>query len=202
MPAARRETRQSKYVRLSSLTEAACACQVARASQAGKPDVLSCRGERAARHRRGGMSLLEVILAMVILAGAVVVLGEVARLSMANASAARDLARAQMLCESKMTEITSGVTAPTAMPSTPFDSDTEPAVEDDPHWLFAIDSQQTDEEGLIAVRVTVTKDLPVEQHPVSFSLVRWMQDPNSTQSSSGTSGSNTNSSGGSSNGGS
>jgi len=149
------------------------------------------------------MSLLEVILALVILAGAVVVLGEVARLSMANASAARDLARAQMLCESKMTEITSGVTAPTAMPSTLFDADTEPSVADDPQWVFAIDSQQTDEEGLIAVRVTVSKDLPVEQHPVSFSLVRWMQDPNSTQqSSSGTSGSNTNSSGGSSNGGS
>ena len=126
-------------------------------------------------------------------------------MAMQNASATRDLARAQMLCESKMAEVVSGITPPTPVKDALFDSTTEPAVADDPRWRYDIDSEQTDEEGLISVRVKVTKDLPEAQHPINFSLVRWMPDPNSPEeSSSGTSGSgsNTSSSGGTSNGGS
>ena len=61
---------------------------------------------------------------------------------------------------------------------------------------------EQDKEGLISVKVTVRKDLPAAQNPTSFSLYRWMLDPNSTTAeelSSGTS--STNSSGGTSNGG-
>ena len=43
--------------------------------------------------KRSGFTLLEVILAMTILAGAMAVLGEVGRLALKNASAAKDLAR-------------------------------------------------------------------------------------------------------------
>jgi type II secretion system protein I len=161
------------------------------------------------RSARRGFSLLEVILALALLAGAVAVLGEVNRLALRNATAARDLARAQMLCESKMAEIVSGITSPSPVSKSQFDADTEAAAEDDSRWVYSIDTQTTDEEGLIAVRVTVTKDLPEGQHPVEFSLVRWMEDPNaaSQQSSSdgnstNSGGSNTNSSGGTSNGGS
>jgi Tfp pilus assembly protein PilV len=167
--------------------------------------------QAARRSRRAGFSLLEVILALATLAGSVVVLGEVNRLALRNAAAARDLSRAQMLCESKMAEVVSGITAATQVSKTPFDAEIEAAAEDDSRWVFSIDTQTTDEEELIAVRVTVTKDLPPEQHPVEFSLVRWMQDPNaasqqsssdSTSNSNSNSGSNTNSSGGTSNGGS
>jgi prepilin-type N-terminal cleavage/methylation domain-containing protein len=156
---------------------------------------------------KSGFSLLEVILALAVLGGAVVVLGEVNRLSLKNAAAARDLSQAQILCESKLTEIVTGITSPTtAVDKASFDSTTEALAADDPHWVYSIDSQTPNEPGLIAVRVTVTKNLPAAQNPVSFSLVRWMADPNYTDpsSSSGTSnssGSNTNSSGGTSNGG-
>ena len=158
--------------------------------------------------RRSAFSLLEVILALTLLAGAVVVLGEVGRLALRNAAMARDLARAQLLCESKLAEVVSGIAPASAIDKAPFDPTTEAAAVDDPNWVYSIatDSQSPGIQGLISVRVTVTKDIPAAQRPVEFSLVRWMPDPNAQQESSsgtsGSSGSNSNSSGGTGNGGS
>ncbi len=130
--------------------------------------------------RRDGFTLLEVILALTILAGSLAVLGEVARLAMRNASAARDLARAQMLAESKLAEIQAGITTPDAVDNTPFDTANESLDPSVPRWLFSINPEATDETGLLRVRVTVTRDLPAAQHPLKFSLVRWLPDPNYT----------------------
>jgi hypothetical protein len=154
-----------------------------------------------------------VILAITLLAGSVAVLGEVSRLALRNAAMARDLSRAQLLCESKMAEIASGIAPASAIDNANFDPDLETSTADDSKWVYSIDvdSQKPGEQGLIAVRVTVTKDIPAAQRPITFSLVRWMADPNYTppESSSGTSGSNgsssgstPNASGGTSNGGS
>ncbi len=55
-----------------------------------------------------GFSLLEVVLALAILAGALAALGEVMRLGDENASAAADETRAEMLAESVMSEILVG----------------------------------------------------------------------------------------------
>ena len=143
--------------------------------------------------RRAGFSLLEVILAMAILAGAIAVLGEAGRLALRNAGYARDMAQAQLLCESKMAEIVTGIATPDAVDKTPFDASSsldpmEPTVTG---WLFSIENQATDEDGLISVRVTVTRDLPEAQHPIQFSLVQWMADPNYQAPSSSSSGSGT-----------
>ena len=54
-------------------------------------------------------SLLEVILALAILAGAVAVFSELSRGALENAGTARDLARAELLCESKLAEIAAGL---------------------------------------------------------------------------------------------
>jgi type II secretion system protein I len=153
--------------------------------------------------RKAGFSLLEVILALAILAGSIAILGESSRLALRNAQIARDLAHAQLLCESKLTEIAIGVTAAETVSSTAFDATTTDSLEPgEPAWMYSIDTQTTDEDGLIAVRVTVTRDLPPERHPVNFSLIRWLPDPNYTPSSgsgtstgSGTSSGNSSSSG-------
>ena len=108
------------------------------------------------------------------------VLGEIGRLALQNAAGARDLARAQLLAESKLAEIMAGVTTPDAVENTPFDSSNESLDPAEPGWLYSISSQSTDEDGLISVRVTVTRDLPAGVHPTKFSLVRWMKDPNYT----------------------
>jgi type II secretion system protein I len=131
--------------------------------------------------KRDGFSLLEVILALAIFGGAMAVLGEAGRLALNNAKGAREIARAQLLCESKLAEIVTGVIPPDPVDKTPFDDSTTESIDpNEPAWVYSIESEQTDETGLISVRVTVTRDVPVEQHPVQFALVRWMADPNYT----------------------
>jgi hypothetical protein len=123
-----------------------------------------------------------VILALAILAGAMAVLGEVSRLALRHATAARDLARAQVLAESKLAEIKAGISTPDAAEDTPFDTTTESLDPTEPRWLYSLErpEQQPDETGLIAVRVTVTRDLPAGRHPVKYSLVGWLPDPSYT----------------------
>ena len=131
--------------------------------------------------RKAGFSLLEVILALAILAGSIAVLGEASRLALKNAEISRDLARAQLLCESKLAEITTGIIAAEAVNNAAFDATTTASLDpNEPAWLYSIETQPTDEDGLISVRVTVTRDLPAGQHPIRFSLVRWIPDPNAT----------------------
>lgn len=121
-----------------------------------------------------GFSLLEVILALAILAGAVAVLGEVARHGLESTRIARDLTYAQLLCESKLAEIALGVTPPDPVDYAPIENTTAPTPVG---WLYSIEVASTDIDGLLAVRVTVTQDLPEEQHPVQCSLTRWVGDP-------------------------
>ncbi len=127
--------------------------------------------------------MLEVILALTILAGSLAVLGEVSRLALRNAVGARDLARAQLLAESKLAEIEAGIgdsSATGQVENQQFDPSTESLDRSEPAWLYSISSGPTDENGLVSVRVTVTRDMPASQHPVKFTLVRWLPDPNYT----------------------
>jgi type II secretion system protein I len=140
-------------------------------------------GNRAssAVFRHSGFTLLEVILALAILAGAVAVLGEVSRLALRNAAAARDLAQAQLLAETKMGEIVAGITAPDNVENAQFESSSNASEQGiEAGWVYSISSESTDEDGLLSVRVTVTRNVPAAQHAVKFSLVRWVQDPNYT----------------------
>jgi hypothetical protein len=117
---------------------------------------------------------LEVILALGILGGAIAVLGEVARNAMENARYARDLTIAELLCETKMAELTSGITALEMVVDEPCDTTDDPDAVD---WLYTIEVEPIDtESGLSAVRVTVVKDVPTEKHPAQFSLTRWIVD--------------------------
>ena len=137
------------------------------------------------RKGRAGFSLLEVILALAILAGAIAVLGEASRQALRNAEVARDLGKAQLLCESKLAEITSGLVVAEPVARAAFDTTTTASLDPtEPAWLYSIETATVDEEGLIAVRVTVTRDLPAVQRPVQFSLVRWIPDPSATSSQS------------------
>ncbi|MCC6126815.1 MAG: prepilin-type N-terminal cleavage/methylation domain-containing protein [Pirellulales bacterium] len=132
---------------------------------------------------RSAFTLLEVMLALAILAAALAVLGEFARMGLRSAKAARDLTRAELLCESIMSEITAGITPPDPVENAPVvDPVTgstldEIQTDDVAPWIYSIDVQSIDEDGLLAVKVTVAQELPPAQRPASFSLVRWMPDP-------------------------
>ena len=118
------------------------------------------------RGRRDGFSLLEVLLAMGILLGSIVVLGELARLGRRNAEAARDLTRAQLLCQSKLNEITSGALRPDPVTGAPL--------EEAPGWLFSVELEPAPDEPLELLAVTVSQDLPERKQPARFRLVRWI----------------------------
>lgn len=124
--------------------------------------------------RRRAMSLLEIILALAILGGAMTVLGEIVRLGIDSAQIARDLTHAELLAESKLAELTAGVEVPTPVQGAALGTT---AVAGEPDWLYSVELTPVDEEGLVALRVTVAQDMPPEKRPVTFSLVRWIVDP-------------------------
>lgn len=139
-----------------------------------------CRGYGAAHSspQSRGFSLLEVILALAILTGAIAVIGELVRVGTRNAEAARDLTQSQLLCESKLAEIASGLTVaePVTMSLCPDDQD----------WLYSVAVESTAETGIVAVRVTLTRNLPNQPQPLEFSMVQWMPDPAAATSTEST----------------
>jgi prepilin-type N-terminal cleavage/methylation domain-containing protein len=118
--------------------------------------------------KRRGLTLLEVILSLAILAGAVAVLGELLRTGMMNASDARDFTRAEMHASSIMSQVVAGAITPEAISMMP--------VEDDPDFSFSIASDQA-EQGLLRISVTVARNQTSNAKPPEFTLVRWMVDP-------------------------
>ncbi|MHB8956807.1 MAG: type II secretion system protein, partial [Pirellulaceae bacterium] len=116
------------------------------------------------------MTLLEVILAIAILGGSLAVLGELVRVGTRTARAARVLTTAQLLAESMVAEITAGVTA-----ADPIDG----VIEEFGgfRWQYVVQIEQVDQQGLLAVAVTVREDKELSEKPVSYALVRWMIDP-------------------------
>ena len=136
---------------------------------------------RGRRVRRGAFTLLEIILALTILAGSLAVMGEVVRLAVRNAESARQLTQAELLAASKLAEITSGITLADPVQDVPF--------EWQPDWTYTIAVDPTDDVGLLSVRITVSEAEATGRQPLEYTLVRWMLDPNVELSRSTESGS-------------
>jgi prepilin-type N-terminal cleavage/methylation domain-containing protein len=159
--------------------------------------------KRGGQSRSGGFSLLEIILALAILAGSLAALGEVMRLADQNAALTRDESEAQILAASVMDELISGARQLMAVTRTPFMYDTEP------QWLYSIAIEQTGYDQLVAVRILVEQDVDARLQPARFELVRWLPNPDyvppetasSTASSATSAGSSSTGSGGASSGG-
>jgi type II secretion system protein I len=127
------------------------------------------RSRRATTGRRRGLSLLEVILAIAILAGCIAAIGELVSLGTRQAEEARDLTTAQLLCESKIAEIAAGVVPAEAVSSAPF--------ENDPRWLYSVVINSLDDQSLLSVQVDVQQAEFVGDRPLTCSLTCWMIDP-------------------------
>jgi type II secretory pathway pseudopilin PulG len=116
-------------------------------------------------------TLLEIILALAILAGSLAALGEVMRLADQNAAMTRDEAQAQILASSIMDELAAGARPLTSINKQVFDAAW------DPQWIYSIAWEQTGYVELAAVRVVVEQQLDSRLQPARFELVRWLPNP-------------------------
>lgn len=118
---------------------------------------------------RAGLSLLEVVLAIAILGGAMVVLGQLINIGHSAAVSARDNTEAQILCDAKISEVAAGIL------------DTSGAsggdITEAPGWQYTLSVEKAQIEGLLKVDCTVTQDPATHSLPVTFRLVRWIPDP-------------------------
>jgi hypothetical protein len=113
--------------------------------------------------------LLEVLLATGILLGCVIVLSELARIGSRSASAAQDLAQAQLLCQTRLNELLAGIA--------PLEQVHAASIDGTSGWVVSVDLEPLESRGLLAVRVTVSQDAPQRPHPAHCTLVRWIRDP-------------------------
>jgi type II secretion system protein I len=153
--------------------------------------------------RRSGFTLLEVIVALAILTGSLAVLGELVRRGLDSAERARDLSRATLIAEAKMTEVVALATAGAGMPQAISSAVVEAELDRSGTWLYSIELGDTGSPEVMAVRVTVQRDQAASKRPISSSLTRWVRAviPTSSDTSS-TSGSSSAGTAGSASGGS
>lgn len=143
----------------------------------GQRDRISgAAGARSGCHRRRGFSLLEIMLALAILGGAMAVLSQIAGTGTDAAREARSLATARVLCQTKLAEILIDPTvSPQSVPPTPIASfDSASTAE----FSYMVEVQPAPIDGLLALRVTVKAVDPNEGPPLAtYSLDRWIIDP-------------------------
>jgi type II secretion system protein I len=140
------------------------------------------------RLSESGFTLLEIILALAILAGSLAALGEVMRLADQNATLTEGETQAQILAASVMDELVAGARQLTAVSQAGLVSDA------DPPWVYSVDIQNTQYEELVSVRVSVEQQLDARLQPARFELVRWMPNPNFVPADTGESDSSSSSS--------
>lgn len=124
---------------------------------------------------RKALSLLEVVLALAILGAAGAMLAQSMQVATDAGVAARDQALAELLVESKMSEVIAGAFPPNQSTDwMPIETVVEPG-----RWHFKIVGQPTMTDGMLAVQVWVTDDPQMQsERPVQVMLTRWMIDPN------------------------
>jgi type II secretion system protein I len=125
----------------------------------------------ADRIDRRGLSLLEVIIALAILGLGLATIGELIRIGTDSAKRARQQTTAQLLCQNKLEEIRAGILPPESIGPLNFE-----IYETDQPWMYTIERQQFDAEGLLQITVTV-EEVTTAIRPMRFFLTTWMIDP-------------------------
>ncbi len=118
--------------------------------------------------QRAGLSILEVMLALAILGLAVTAIGQLIHIGSMSSVAASHETTAQMICESKLAEITSGIQPTTPLANVPFELDDD--------WNYSIQREEINDLGLVAIQVTVEQRADRYDRPVTFSLIRWVNE--------------------------
>ncbi|HRF02320.1 MAG TPA: prepilin-type N-terminal cleavage/methylation domain-containing protein [Pirellulaceae bacterium] len=124
---------------------------------------------RTSRTPRRGLSLLEVILAIAILGGALAAIGELIRLGTRSALAAHELSLAHLLADTRMAEVAGG--------ALDLESVSTATCEEAPDWVYSVTVQSSQQPGLLQVEVLVQQDPAQFAVPISYRVFRFLPDP-------------------------
>ena len=117
---------------------------------------------------RRGLTLLEVMLALGILGASLALVGELVRLASRNAAASHDVVRAQLVAESVLAQLRTGML--------PLEGIQQAPVENETDWVYSVLIEPAGQANLVAVSVLV--EHAQETNPTSFALTQWLPDPN------------------------
>ena len=118
--------------------------------------------------RRGGLTLLEVLIALGIFLMSLVAISALVTVSADQALEVQQQSHAAQLCQSKLAEIIAGVVPLSGQGDTPFDEDS--------NWSWSLDAEQGDIAGLWKVTVHVSRQRPNGSR-IDCSLDRMLLDP-------------------------
>ena len=119
--------------------------------------------------RRRGVSLLEVLVALTIFLLAVIVLGNLITTGSNRALDIKLEGQATQLCQSKLAEVVAGVVPLSGQADVPFD--------DEPDWVWSVETEQESQPGLWRVKVRVTRQ-HADERRTECVLTQLVIDPN------------------------
>jgi len=137
------------------------------------------------QYREVGVTLLEVIFSLVLLGGAVAIIGELARSSFQNARLARDMIQAELLAESMLAKVRLGIVEMESafdVPISPYVNRSDTIMDthavsagnaNDVLWLYSLEVTDIDD-YLVEIAVTVRQNVADERRSAACRLVRWL----------------------------
>ena len=148
--------------------------------------------------QRPGFSLLEVMLATTVLLGSVIVLSHIAFVGTAHMDSAQQYAAAQLVCQARMNEMLAA--------ALPIEEVSNQPIPELPGWGMTVKVKSASQSGLLALQVTAAEqpaemglegsfqasgEVANESQQVvgagkQFTLVRWIAEPQGSETSSST----------------
>lgn len=126
------------------------------------------KNSNSSRHARHGLTLFEVLIALVIFVGAMAAIGQLVANGVRAALQARFQTQAAMMCEAKLAEVVAGIVPLTAG---------QAVYPDDPSWSWNLALAAAPVPGLMRVEVTVQRQASNSKGKVVFTMARYVRDP-------------------------
>ncbi len=124
-----------------------------------------------------GLSLLEVILALTILGISAAIMAQAMQLAVRNAIRSQNLAQAELVSESVMSQIVAGILPAQATTWAPYFS-TSTLATSDSSWQYMIAIVPAEVEGMMGIQIGVRDaSKAIASEVPDFMVTRWIIDP-------------------------
>jgi general secretion pathway protein I len=134
---------------------------------------------RGAFPSRSGLSLLEVVLALSILAMATAYLSQAMNIATTNALRAERLTQSELVAESVMNQVIAGVIPSQPVSWTQYISANQQSMGTTSRWMYQLQSVQTEMEGMLGIQIAVQEVSQdgLTRNDYDFFVNRWIIDP-------------------------